>query len=147
MKYYSSLLLLLVLLIGSCQGEDDPAPFDDCGPAIANVSAFSIPSGDGFDVIDLSVEGTCLTVTVGASGCSSDDWTMELVTDGAVAESFPTQTTAQLIFDDAVDGGASCLAYFNETYTFDLSPYLTGALPTNLTVIGPDTLQSVLFVE
>lgn len=147
MKYYFSFLILASLLVVSCQDDDDLNLINDCGPAITDVPEFSIPSGDWFDMIDLSVEGTCLTVTVGASGCSSEAWTMDLVTDGSIAESFPTMTSAQLIFNDAVDGEVSCQAYFNETYLFDLSAYLGGALPTNLTVIGPDTLRTVVFIE
>ena len=136
-----------MLSITACQDDDDLAPGNDCGPAIDIVQEFTIPGGDDFDLVDLSVEGMCLTVTAGASGCSSDNWTMDLVTDGSVAESLPTMTSAQFVFDDGVDGGATCLAYFNETYSFDLSSYLAGALPTNLTVIGPDTLRTVILIE
>ena len=66
---------------------------------------------------------------------------MQLFTFGEVAESMPTQTSARLLFDDALDEVAfTCQVLLTETYTFDLSDYLTpDVLPTRFTLTGTGT--------
>ena len=142
-------LPFLVALFFACQDDDDARPLPDCeGTPILITQLTDFPDSDDFAFESFSVEGTCLTVTVGASGCTADGWTMTLRTDGSVAESIPTQTSARLIFDDGVDGGATCQAFFNRSFTFDLSEYLTaGALPSNLTLRGPDSETRVILFE
>ena len=142
------LVLLASALFFACQDDDDFVANPDCGDPIIITGQPLGPSSDNFSLAAATVEGLCLTVQIGASGCSSDGWTLDLLTDGSVAESFPTQTSARLVFDDQVPGGVTCQAFFTETFSFDLSPYLdAGALPTNLTLTGLDTVQTVVFID
>jgi hypothetical protein len=110
-----------------------------CGSPIQIVDVLLVVEVDSFALIDASVTDRCLSVTVGASGCGSEGWNMDLITLGQVAESNPTQTSAELVFDDGVPAGQPiCAAFIEETYEFDLSPYLTdGALPTIFTLGTP----------
>jgi len=135
----------LLAFLPACLDDDDsdnePA---FCGTPIVVADQTDAPASDNFTLVSHSTDGLCLTVTIGASGCSQEGWTLDLRTDGSVAESVPTQTNARLIFNDQVPGmGESCLAYFELTKTFDLSAYLTnGALPTVLSLTGPDEQQT-----
>ncbi|TXF91660.1 hypothetical protein FUA23_00310 [Neolewinella aurantiaca] len=144
-------MFLLFLFLTSCSDDEDNRPVSDCGPYIEILSSTDgLDPGDAFALADISTEGTCLSIEVSATGCNPDDWTAELVTDGAVAESIPTQTNARFILDRQLPDGASiCQAIAFKTFTFDLSDYLTpGALPSNLRLVGPaDTARVILFEE
>ncbi|MCP9234869.1 hypothetical protein [Lewinella sp. JB7] len=136
-------LMLFALILGlSCTscGEDDAIPRLACGPDIKIVDVIVDPTGDDFQLLEARITDLCLQVTIEATGCSSQGWRMELHTLGEVAESQPTQTSARLIFDDGVPAGDfTCQAQIVETYTFDLSPYLTPqTLPTRFSLDGSD---------
>ena len=114
---------------------------EDCGPAIQLRDPLPRLTSDYFSIVDASVEDFCLSVTISATGCSTGAWEVNLHSTGAVAESYPTQTEALLVFDDGVgENEMTCQAMIEETYQFDLSPYLaSGALPTTFTLTGTDT--------
>lgn len=142
MKYISVILLTLCFL--SCDKSDSASPRELCGSAIIiDVNRVNADS-DGFALVDASVEGMCLTVTIATTGCSSQGWELDLVTSGNIAESLPTQSGARLIFANPAAGGITCQAEIQETYVFDLSDYLTeGALPTRLTLEGTDRVFEI----
>jgi hypothetical protein len=133
-------LLTLTLLLTACSVDDDDRPTPStCGPAITVGGEPSIADSRPFTLVDATVTDLCLEVTIGASGCSTTNWQLELFTNGGIAESSPTLTSAALLFFDG-GGEVTCQAYFTETYSFDLSPYLVpGSLPTILTLTGQDT--------
>ncbi|CAH1001685.1 hypothetical protein LEM8419_02591 [Neolewinella maritima] len=136
---------VLALLLTACGDDDDQIPRLLCGPDITIGDVLVAREFDSFTLVDAKVTDLCLEVTVSATGCSSQGWTMELFTFGEVAESLPTQTSARLLFDDGVDAAEfTCQAEVTETYSFDLSPYLTpDALPTEFTLTGLATTLSI----
>lgn len=135
MKY--SFIIFLVLCFLSCDKSDPATPRELCGSAIIIDADRMDADSDGFAIVDATVEGTCLTVTIATTGCSSQGWELDLVTSGNIAESLPTQSGARLIFANPAAGGITCQAEIQETYVFDLSDYLTaGALPTLFTLEG-----------
>jgi len=97
--------------------------------------------------IVLSVVPSCNGVS--GTGCNPDEWTAQLVTDGSVAESSPTQTVARFVFDNQMpEDSIICQALSSVLYSFDLSPYLSPeVLPSNFTVLGPDTTSMVFLIE
>lgn len=142
MKYTS--LVLLTLFFMGCEKSDPAEPRDLCGPAIIIDADRVNDDSDGFALIDASVEGRCLRVTIGTTACGSQGWELDLVTDGSVGESLPTQSSARLLFTNPAAGGITCQAEIEESYVFDLSNYLDeGALPTQLTLIGTDRVFSI----
>jgi hypothetical protein len=150
MKYLLIFSLFVLLALSSCADDDDTFAPSDCGPLINTVGSIDgLGSGDQFDISSTSVDGLCLSIEVSATGCNPEEWTAELVTDSSVGESTPTQTTARFVFDDQLPEDAiTCLAILSKTFTFDLSPYLTTeVLPSNLTILGPDTTSVTLLVE
>ncbi len=144
------LLLLVFTVFSACLDDDDnitPTSVE-CGTPIIIADQTDIPATDFFSLANVEADGLCLTVTLGASGCSSEDWTFGLRTSGEILESSPTLSSAYMVFDDQVPGGATCLAFFTESFTIDLSPYLSQSdLPSNLTLIGPDTLRTTILIE
>ena len=145
MKSLLPTLCLLALLLSGCSDDDDPIRPRTCGPAITIGDGLITQEFDGFELVDARVDGLCLEVTIAATSCSTANWSMELFTFGEVLESFPTQTSARLLFDDGLDEtDFTCQVILTETYAFDLSPYLRPAtLPTRLTLMGTGTTLSV----
>ncbi|PPK88189.1 hypothetical protein CLV84_1154 [Neolewinella xylanilytica] len=116
----------------------------DCGPVIQVRDPMPRLTSDAYTVVGASADGLCLSVTISATGCSSEPWRVALHTDGAVAESSPTQTTALLVFDDGVgENEMTCQAIIEETYQFDLGPYLADALPTTFSLTGTETTVEI----
>ncbi|MEM7575667.1 MAG: hypothetical protein AAF433_22375 [Bacteroidota bacterium] len=128
------LLTTLSLFFFGCPSDDDMPPTPLCGDLIQIVEEIP-PVADIPQNIEASVDGLCLSITIGHSGCSPEPWTMELFTLGDIAESIPTQSQAYFVFNDAAPGESqACLAFFTETFEFDLTPYLADALPSTLRI-------------
>ncbi|PPK88187.1 hypothetical protein CLV84_1152 [Neolewinella xylanilytica] len=146
MRRLPSTLPLLIALTGCSQLADDELQFrPECGQPIQIVDALVELQTDDYTLLELTVEDRCLTVRIAATGCSGDQFGMDLLTRGQIAESTPTQTSARLIFDDNVTSGdVTCQAEFERQFSFDLLPYLNdGALPTRFSLIGLDTTLSI----
>ncbi|MEM6878474.1 MAG: hypothetical protein AAF544_07945, partial [Bacteroidota bacterium] len=83
MRVFFFLPLLSILFFG-CPSDDDAAPIDPdpiCGEFIQIID--EVPHlADTPQGIEASVDGLCLSITIGYSGCSSDIWTFELFTNG-----------------------------------------------------------------
>lgn len=143
---YLSLLVLLIFTCGACQDDDDTGRLANCEGELIQIVADPLsPASDTYGISDVKAQGLCLSFTLTKTGCGSDAWTADLLTNGLVAESLPTQTGARIVFDDGVeDGGVICQAEISKEFTFDLSPYLgEGALPTTFTLIGTGQVLSI----
>ncbi|WP_282136540.1 hypothetical protein [Seonamhaeicola maritimus] len=75
-------------------------------------------SSDNFTFVNAEIEGDCLSIEIGASGCDGSTWKFELIDSGDVAESSPEQRYLKLDFNN----DELCDAYFESTFTFDLNP-------------------------
>ncbi|WP_020570065.1 hypothetical protein [Neolewinella persica] len=130
------ILFLLLVLFTACDKAEIDSPLPGCGPAIDINADRANDATDNFALLDANVAGKCLTVTIAATGCGSQAWQLDLVTDGAIGESLPTQSAARLLFTDPAAGGITCQAEIQATYEFDLSNYLTDeVLPTQFSLL------------
>ncbi len=150
MKFLVALSFIVLSVVPSCNGDEDvllPLPCDDQIETISSIN--DLDSGDGFAISSMFLDGSCLLVEVSGTGCNPDEWTAQLVTDGSVAESSPTQTVARFVFDNQMpEDSIICQALSSVLYSFDLSPYLSPeVLPSNFTVLGPDTTSMVFLIE
>ncbi|MEM1360062.1 MAG: hypothetical protein AAGF89_17775, partial [Bacteroidota bacterium] len=142
-------LFPLVFACTACQDDDDivPLPSDpNCNGELVKIVADPLgPVSDTYGLSNVQIEGLCLSFTLTKTGCGSDGWTADLLTDGAVAESLPTQTAVRIVFDDGIDnGGVTCQAEISREFTFDLTPYLgEGALPTTLSFLDTDETLAI----
>ena len=141
--------MLAILSLAACVRPDTSgagaSSSSDCGALIQVRDPMPRLTSDFFEIVEATVDDRCLSVKLSASGCSTDFWKVALHTDGRVAESSPTQTQALLVFDDGVEeDGVTCQMIIEQTFTFDLSPYLTDAvLPTSFSLTGTDTVVEV----
>ncbi len=94
-------------------GDDDDTSGDDNG-----VRRCEQIGPVNFDVIDWSISGDLMEMTVGYSG-GCEDHDFQICWDGAFMESWPVQ--ASLVPQD-YGPPDPCLAFVTETHTFDLTP-------------------------
>ncbi|WP_418602788.1 hypothetical protein [Hwangdonia sp.] len=102
-----------------CEDENDDLYNGACDfVTIVDKSEYDNLESANFKLSNAEITGDCLTVTVSASGCSTDNWGFNLVDSGAIAESSPEQRYLkfQLINNEV------CLAYFEKTISFNLKP-------------------------
>ncbi len=117
----------------------------DCGPAIQVRNPLPRLTSDGFTVVYAEASGTCLSVTISATGCSSEGWRVNLWANEETPDAPSATPGGLLIFDDGVGADEmTCQAIVEETYEFDLSPYLTeDRLPASFTIMGTETTVTV----
>lgn len=75
-------------------------------------------SSDNFTFVNAEIEGDCLSIEIGASGCDGSTWKFELIDSGAVAESSPEQRFLKFEFLNT----ELCAAFFERTISFNLEP-------------------------
>ena len=85
---------------------------------IINHDLYENLNSANFTFIEEEITNDCLHIEIGASGCDGNTWGFNLVDSGAVAESSPEQRYLkfQLINEEL------CLAFFERTVSFDLTP-------------------------
>ncbi|WP_396602094.1 hypothetical protein [Algibacter sp. R77976] len=102
-----------------CEEADDVDSVSLCDEiTIVNPDLYENLNTANFTFIDAEIVDDCLRLEIGASGCDGNTWGFNLVDSGAIAESLPEQRylRLQLINEEA------CLAFFEKTVSFDLSP-------------------------
>lgn len=121
MKFSRLIMLLLsVTLFLNMQCEDDPVslPQSNC-VNLALIDSFSYENAatSPYTINDVIVNEDCLIISITATGCDGNTWTMQFLDSGSVDESSPPQRYAKffLINDE------SCLAEVSRTTSFDLS--------------------------
>lgn len=67
-------------------------------------------------IISAEINGDCLTIEYGASGCDGSTWETALYDAGVVMESFPVQRNIRF----SVINNEDCDAYFTKQVSFDL---------------------------
>ncbi|RED50352.1 hypothetical protein [Seonamhaeicola aphaedonensis] len=109
----------LLFLNTQCEEEDDLVGDANCDFAtIVDASKYNNMNADDFTFINTEINGDCLELTIGASGCDGNSWEFGLIGSGAIAESFPEQRFLKLDFGNE----ELCLAYIERKVLFNLTP-------------------------
>ncbi len=108
----------------------------DCENGITiSAHQYSKTSADAFRITKAAIIGDCLEITIVASGCSGRSWNAALITNGAVAESFPQQMFLKILFKNNED----CEAMHTRTFSYNLKPIrVHGAIKLALNLQGYD---------
>lgn len=121
MKYFA-LFLISVLSILSCQ-KDTLQKSENCDYLVTmSAQKYNNTQSDNYSISNAEINGDCLSITVVASGCSGDTWTVELFDSKAIAESLPVQKYFRLKLINT----ELCHALISKTYSFDLAPSKLG---------------------
>lgn len=141
-------LVLLIGLLGLCLGsgccrpaaDDDELPNGPCRQsAFIDDDLFDNGESSSFQPTEMTVDGDCLSLTFGASGCSGDSWTFELVGRSDMAESLPPQRSIRFLLDNE----ELCRAFLTRTVQLEIvdlrapgeSSILLNLVGSNLTVL------------
>jgi hypothetical protein len=116
------LLFLPIILILSCNSENDNSTIEnncDFTSEIILEEDFNAIYTSNYGIIEVELNGDCLEMRFGASGCGTDLWEENLYSTDAFYNVFPLQRDVkmELINDEA------CLAFFQKTVSFDLTPF------------------------
>ncbi|WP_344788348.1 hypothetical protein [Postechiella marina] len=116
-RLFFVLVVSLAFFNMTCE-EDDVVKVNCDNTVVVSENDFNNLESANFIIIDAEIEGDCLLLKIGASGCDGSTWQYNLVDSGAIAESLPEQRYLkfQLINEEM------CEAYFNKTVSFNLSP-------------------------
>ncbi|MDC0622163.1 hypothetical protein OAO94_00015 [Flavobacteriaceae bacterium] len=116
------LLFLPIILILSCNSENDNSTIEnncDFTSEIILEEDFNAINTSNYGIIEVELNGDCLGITFGSSGCGTDLWEENLYSIDVFYNVFPLQRDVkmELINDEA------CLAFFQKTVSFDLTPF------------------------
>ena len=113
-------LICVVLMISLSQyscNKKDTSVIEECGDhVITSHDAFVNYPNDDLDIIDVEIDGECLTIKFAAGGCDGETWKVELVAEEAIQKSLPPQRTMRLSLEDKEE----CEAYITKEVTYDL---------------------------
>lgn len=119
MKRIFTLLLFSVFLSCSESSTKDVVNANcDKQSQIITEQAYNELSTANYMITAVTLNTDCLDVTISSSGCNSNSWEMNLFSTNNFPDSFPLQRNLklQLINNEA------CLAVFQKTVSFDLTP-------------------------
>ena len=129
------LFILTLMHILSCNSEDDNSTIEnncDFTSEIILEEDFNAINTSNYAIIEVELNGDCLEMRFGASGCGTDLWEENLYSTDAFYNVFLLQRDVkiELINDE-------CLAVFQKTVSFDLTPFqIEGQSDLSLNITG-----------
>lgn len=93
---------------------------------------------------NITIEGDCLTVSYGASGCSAAGIESYLLDSGAVMESYPEQRTLRLTLNRP-SGTITCMAYHLKQDSFSIASLRTSTGKGEVILHIEDYEESVVY--
>ena len=129
------LLILTIIHILSCNSEDDNSTIEnncDFTSEIILEEDFNAISTSNYAITEVELNDDCLEITFSASGCGTDLWEENLYSTDASYNVFPLQRDVKIeLINEEL-----CLAVFQKTVSFDLTPFQIDGqsdLPLNIT--------------
>ena len=128
-------VFLPIILILSCNSEGDNSTIEnncDFTSEIILEEDFNAINTSNYGIIEVELNGDCLGITFGSSGCGTDLWEENLYSTDAFYNVFLLQRDVkiELINDE-------CLAVFQKTVSFDLTPFqIEGQSDLSLNITG-----------
>lgn len=112
------LLFALVFTFSNCKNKDVDKSVISCdAETIVDADDYSSAPTSQVTINSLSIDGDCLKINYGASGCSGDSWVVKLIDSEEIIES----DTLQRDLKFSLLNNEICQAYFTKEITFDIS--------------------------
>ena len=114
------LLLCIGILALSCNSDDDYAMLNTCDvkSEIIPQSDFNAIHTSNYVISKIELHNDCLKITYGSSGCGTELWEENLFSTNSFYTVFPLQRTLKMELINEEE----CLAVFQKTISFDLTP-------------------------
>ncbi len=135
MKHLILLLCLVLVLFSSCSKDDDTTNLTNCESISSVISEndFNDIETTNYSIISVNLNGDCLEVTLSSSGCDATPWGMELFSTNAFYNAYPLQRAVKV----KLTNNQVCLAVFQKTKNFDLTPFrIEGQNSISLNIVG-----------
>ena len=116
------LFILTLTHILSCNLEDDNSNIEnncDFTSEIILEEGFNEINTSNYSITEIELIDDCLEITFGSSGCGTDLWEENLYSTDAFYNIFPLQREVKM----ELINNEACLAVFQKTVSFDLTPF------------------------
>ena len=116
------LFILTLTHILSCNLEDDNSNIEnncDFTSEIILEEGFNAINTSNYAITEIELIDDCLEITFGSSGCGTDLWEENLYSTDAFYNIFPLQREVKM----ELINNEACLAVFQKTVSFDLTPF------------------------
>ncbi|MFT6814917.1 MAG: hypothetical protein ACJAZ3_000813 [Sphingobacteriales bacterium] len=112
------LLFALVFTFSNCKNKDIDKSVISCGAeTIVDADDYISAATDQVVINNLSIDGDCLKIYYGASGCNGDSWIVKLIDSEEIIDSDTLQRNLKF----SLLNNEICQAYFTKEITFDIS--------------------------
>jgi hypothetical protein len=120
LKKIVALFGIIGMIFISCS-DDDPAANETCdsNAEVIAETIFNDINTSNYGISDVNLTGDCLEITIGSSGCNAEQWQMNLYSTDSFYTVYPYQRAVKL----KLINNQLCLAVFQKTKSFDLTPF------------------------
>ena len=117
---FVALFGIIGMIFISCS-DDETAINETCGSnaEVIAETIFNDITTSNYTISDVNLNGDCLEIKIGSSGCNADQWQMNLYSTDSFYTVYPYQRTVKL----KLINNQECLAVFQKTKSFDLTPF------------------------
>ena len=137
MRNFILLLSFVLVVFYSCTKDDDSRNIPNCDSRseVIAENIFNSINTSNYSISNVSLNGDCLEITLGSSGCNANLWEMELYSTNSFYTVYPMQRTVKL----KLTNNQACLAFFQKTKSFDLTAFrMEGQNSLPLNIVGWD---------
>ncbi|WP_163377983.1 hypothetical protein [Cyclobacterium sp. SYSU L10401] len=116
------MVALIGIIFNSCSKDEDILPDGITCDAVGEVvpeAAYNGVITSNYNVTNIELNGDCLEVTIGSSGCDPESWEMGLFGVDAFYTVFPLQRAVKI----QLANNQLCAGFFHKTLSFDLTPF------------------------
>ncbi|MBK3518058.1 hypothetical protein [Carboxylicivirga marina] len=140
MKVLNSIIVLIIISIGlSCDSDDDTINKTCEEKIIVSSETYLNAPDDHLNINAVRIEGNCLIIDFGSSGCDGSTWELKLLDADVILESYPPQRNIRL----SLKNMELCDAYFSKEIAYDISELQVGGNKVILNIKGYD--EKVLY--
>jgi tRNA threonylcarbamoyladenosine modification (KEOPS) complex Pcc1 subunit len=134
MKNLKKIIALLGIIFISCENNDTAINETcDSNAEVISETIFKDINTLNYGVSDVKLNGNCLEITISSSGCDAGQWQMILYSTNELYTVYPYQRAVKV----KLVNNQLCLAVFQKTKSFDLTPFqLKGQNQIPLNIAG-----------
>ena len=115
------LLFSFLVVFYSCSNKDDSTNLPNCDSSSEVIAENNFNNIDvtNYSLSTVNLNGDCLEITLSSSGCDANLWEMDLHSTNAFYNVYPLQRALKV----KLTNNQVCLAIFQKTKSFDLTPF------------------------
>jgi len=132
-------LLITLLFLPACDKDNDDTTMQCDNTVIISADGYLNAPDDHLNINNIEINGDCLVIDFGSSGCHGSTWELKLIDEGIILESYPPQRNLRL----SLKNEEVCDAYFTKEVSYNISSLQVGGEKVLLNIKGYD--EQVLY--